>query len=85
MQTHDRATSELHIFLVTKRRIKKGHEILLDYGEVRFPTETCCLFRDLPQAVSPKTLAQTETMHPGDTWFRQLLGQDVQKYRLKET
>ncbi len=34
MQTHDLATSELHIFLVTKRTIKKGQEILLDYGEV---------------------------------------------------
>ncbi|BDA51437.1 hypothetical protein COCOBI_18-3150 [Coccomyxa sp. Obi] len=33
IQTHDRATSELHIFLVTQRPIKKGHEILLDYGE----------------------------------------------------
>ncbi|CAL8466238.1 g5774 [Coccomyxa elongata] len=33
IQTHDRATSELHIFLVTKRTIKKGQEILLDYGE----------------------------------------------------
>ncbi len=36
-QTHDRATSELHIFLVTKRSIKKGQEILLDYGEVGIP------------------------------------------------